>query len=152
MMAIIAITIIVDKRGMYMAFTWTENIEADEFVMPFHVEEVRNNIDIVHDNLACVTYNTTHKSDHDQAYHSTRRDTYCSTHYPGHDNDLHSNHHGNHQTSYRYNTNSGYDSNRMSHDVRKVNHDGGYRATYDGSWKNYDSIDRAYDSHDDIGD
>ena len=52
-----------------MSFVWNENVSQDELITKAAMEEVRDNIDLVVDNLAdCFEHNATYNSDQDTAW------------------------------------------------------------------------------------
>lgn len=59
-----------------MAFIW-DSVSKDDIIKYDHIKEVTDNVDIVHDDPACISHNVT--------YHNGHLNMYDGTHYIGND-------------------------------------------------------------------
>ena len=69
-----------------MGFVWNENVSQDELITKAAMEEMRDNIDLVVDNLIeCFEHNATYNSDQDTAWDLQDYSTWYYMHDSGYD-------------------------------------------------------------------
>jgi len=69
-----------------MSFEWTP-INVGDIIRKTHIDELRDNIDYIKDNLANITYKSGAKNSHNDNEDTSEYGTYKGTYYSGNDSD-----------------------------------------------------------------
>jgi len=113
-----------------MAFTWNDPEVQDEEIDFDTIQEVKTNLDSIHDHLANITHDSSYLTTYHPGYldahlnavDSTQYSTHETDYYVGKDDTLHSNYENSDRTSEKTTDHPGYD-NDLHSTVRSVEAD-----------------------------